>query len=137
MYPFEASSEQSKDIQSSVPSADRDFSRPNEPFWANSGGLLADDGSVDTDARSTAIKIIQQALAKNPIGPKYIMPAGGPDGIESRHLKDIAIRFGWDVKKKTGKTFVITPCDQISASAFAGAWKALNDYLNPKKQKPG
>ena len=136
--------ELSETIQFVIPSEDRDFSRPMEPFMANDVGMSDDevvpepysvyepDKTKDktNDTRSNFIKQVQQALKGNPIGPKYTGPI---DGQETRHLKDIAMRFGWDIKNRTGKSIVITPGDRISESAFVKAWLELQKHLKLKK----
>lgn len=118
--------ELSETIRFVIPSEDRDFHRPKEHWWAQ------DIGMAEDESRKEFIKQVQQALKNNPIGPNYRGPI---DGKETRHLKDIAIKFGWDLEKLTGEKVIITPGDKISKPAFNKAWGILQEHLEGKKQK--
>lgn len=124
-----AISELSENMKFVVPSEDRDFSRPREPFFAHS--LPADTAMVD-DISDENVKQVQLAMKNNPISPPYPGPI---DGKISRKLLDVLLNFSWTLKRKTNKSFNIVQGNSINYSEFSNALKTLKQHLSGKEIK--
>jgi len=111
-----------------VPSEDRDFSRPKEPFMNQT---FPEDSALANDGGKDWVKQIQKIMKGNPISPSYPGPI---DGKINRKLLDVLLNFSWTLKRKTGKSFNLINGNSINQSQFLKAMVVLKNFLKPKKK---
>ena len=108
-----------------VPSQDRDFHRPRQPYL-RSNVMLDDNMALDdsSDQNVEDIKNIQKYFKQSPFGIQYTGPI---DGIINSSLLAAISDFQENISVKLNKNIPILQGNQISFDGFEKALKAIQE----------